>query len=155
MTELGETPQQQAHPEILSSLDIDDIVRLEEIFSSAFSSIQPEDVAKHIPLAIAADSADVLVSRNDEGIIQSAMLVNVDYGAGKLRGRVDDVATHVDSFRQGHAGAVLDLAIDWFRALGVKRVALNSNDDRQAAHRLYQTRGFVMIDTNQFQLDLI
>lgn len=83
------------------------------------------------------------------------MLVNVDFGAGKLRGRIDDVATHTDSLRQGHAGAVLDLAIEWFRSRGVARVNLTSNDGRQAAHRLYESRGFVIKDTNQFQLDLV
>ncbi len=144
----------QHHPEVLGTLSDEDFHSLGEILPQAFNSILIEDLAEFIPKAIAADSADVLVSRDMEGKIVSVMVVNVDYGAGKLRGRIDDVATHEDHKEQGHAGAVLDYALDWFRLRGIRRIALTSNDDRQPAHRLYESRGFKIHDTNQFQLDL-
>ncbi len=155
MPEDEEVLHTRPQPEALRALSDDDLIRLEAILPAAFSSIQLEDVAEFIPLAIAAETADVLVSRGQDHQIASVMLVNINFGAGKLRGRIDDVATHADSLRQGHAGAVLDFAIEWFRSRSVARVNLTSNDDRQAAHRLYESRGFARIETNQFQLDLV
>ncbi len=154
MKAAGEGLRFQPQPEVLGGLVDQDLTRLEEILPAAFGAIEPSDVAKFIPLAIIADSAEVLVSRNQDGHIASVMIVNVDYGAGKLRGRIDDVATHRDSQRQGHAGTVLDFAIDWFRQRGVTRISLTSSNQRLPAHGLYFSRGFEIHDTNQFQLDL-
>lgn len=141
-------------PEILGALNEQDFARLSEILPVAFGSITISDLAKFTPLAIEVPSADVLVSRNSRGQIASAMVVNITFGLGKLRGWIDDVATHEDSREQGHGGALLDFALDWFKDKEVKRIALTSNDDRQPAHRLYESRGFKIHDTNKFQLDL-
>jgi GNAT superfamily N-acetyltransferase len=154
MTGPGETLRSSPELEVLSTLDDNDLTRLTQILAPAFNSIRAGDIAEFIPAAISADSADVLVSRNNRGNIASVMLVNIDYGAGKLRGRIDDVATHKDSLRQGHAGAILDFALEWFRLRGVKRVNLTSRDGRDPAHELYRSRGFTIHDTNQFQIDL-
>lgn len=142
------------NPEILTSMDRPDFKRLGEILPAAFGSIALDDIIEYVPRAIAAESADVIVSRNSEGLIASVMVVNLNYGLGKFRGQVDDVATHLDSLRQGHSGAVLDFAIDWFCERGVRRVSLTSNDNRKAAHELYKSRGFKIHETNHFQLDL-
>jgi ribosomal protein S18 acetylase RimI-like enzyme len=148
------SPNPTANPEILTTLNNDDLARLTEILPAAFDSIAAEDIVEFIPLAINAENADVLVSRNDLGRIASVMVVNVLYGAGKLRGRIDDVATHEDSRRQGHARAVLGFALEWFHTYDITRVNLTSNDDRQPAHALYRSFGFVTKETNQFQLDI-
>jgi ribosomal protein S18 acetylase RimI-like enzyme len=149
-----EFPPPEHRPEILSELSTEDLGRLSEILSGAFDSIKPEEVTEFLPQAIQADNADVLVSRNASSQIASVMIVNAVYGAGKIRGRIDDVATHEDSRRQGHAGAVLDYALQWFRDRGVSRVSLTSSNKRQAAHELYKSRGFTVRDTNSFKLDL-
>lgn len=154
MTEFGEAVRPQLTAEVLEALNEDDLTSLIEILPSAFSSIEPKDVAEYIPRAIDVDGADVIVARSPEGKLVSVALVNIDYGAGKLRGRIDDVATHEDYKRQGYAGATLDKAVDWFRVRGIRRIALTSNNGRQPAHRLYESRGFRVKETNQFQLDL-
>jgi ribosomal protein S18 acetylase RimI-like enzyme len=82
------------------------------------------------------------------------MVVNMLHGTRALFGKIDDVATHPDSRRQGHAGVVLDYALEWFRNRGAEMVMLDSEDDRQPAHRLYESRGFKRYETNQFHLDL-
>lgn len=142
------------HPEVLSGLTDRDFNRLTEILPAAFGSVAVSDMVEFVPQVVAAPSADLLVSRNEDNAIASVMVVNIDFGVGKRRGRIDDVATHENSRQQGHGGALLDFALDWFRDRGVTRVALTSNDSRQPAHKLYLSRGFTIHDTNQFQLDL-
>lgn len=142
------------NPEVLTALNEQDFTRLAEILPAAFGSIAVSDLAEFTPIAIEAPNSDVLVSRDDRGAIASVMVVNITFGLGKLRGWIDDVATHEDSRRRGHGGALLDFALDWFRYRQVKRIALTSNDDRLPAHHLYLSRGFKIHDTNKFQLDL-
>jgi GNAT superfamily N-acetyltransferase len=156
MTEPMEFIRPQPTPERLTALTEADLQSLAEIMTAAFSAITAEDLATFVPMAIEADSADVLVSRSPEGKIVSAMVVNVSFCMGKLRGQIDNFATHDDHERQGHGGAVLDYALDWFRGYGVKRVELTSlsGSERQVAHRMYESRGFEKYDINNFQLVL-
>lgn len=142
------------HPEVLGTPREGDMSRLTDMLSRAFDSIRPSLVEEYIPRVISADAADVLVSRNELGRIASVMIVNIDFGAAKLRGRIDDVTTHPDSRREGHAALLLDFALGWFQERGVRRINLTSGDDKKPAHGLYLSRGFKIRQTNQFQLDL-
>jgi len=143
-----------SYAEALASINEADFTRLSEILPTAFDNISVLQLVEFLPIVIEADSADVIVSRDDEGKIASVIVVNVDYGAGRVRGRIDDVATHQDSLRQGHAASALDFALDWFRMRDVRRITLTSNNSRLPAHKLYESRGFMIHDTNFFQLDL-
>lgn len=140
--------------EVLRDPSDEDFAALQDILPKAFSSISTENLTEYVPRLIAADSADMIVARTPEGNIASVLVVNIDFGAGKLRGRIDDVATSETHLRQGYGGVALDHALKWFKDRGVKRVALTSNGDRQPAHRLYESRSFKVKETNQFQLDL-
>ena len=140
--------------ETLQTYTQTDLQRLAETWTTGFPGTQPEDVRNCIPEIVQSQTAEVIVARNPLGQIASAMVINIDLGRDKKRGRIDDVATHPDHIRQGYAGAVLDFSIEWFSENGVKRVYLASNDDRKPAHALYLSRGFHIHDTNEFQLDL-
>lgn len=140
--------------EFLSSSPLSDVDRLVQIWTAGFPSTQPENIQAFVPKIVGAEKSEIVVARNQLGQIASAMVVNIDLGRDKLRGRIDDVATHPELLRQGYGGAVLDFSIDWFRESGVSRVYLASNDDRKPAHQLYLSRGFRIHDTNEFQLDL-
>lgn len=140
--------------EILRSYSQPDLDRLVETWVAGFPGTQPKDIVEHVPHIVHAQKSELMVARNPLGHIASAMVVNVDMGRDKKRGHIDDVATHPDDLRQGYGGAVLDFSIGWFRDKRVKRVYLTSNDNRQAAHSLYISRGFKIHDTNEFQLDL-
>jgi ribosomal protein S18 acetylase RimI-like enzyme len=152
MIEHGEVPKFEPRAERLTEPIEEDLASLAEILPAAFNSISVKDLEEFIPMVIGADTADVLVSRNEEGKIVSVMIVNIDYGAAKLRGHIDEVATHKDHRRQGHATTILDAAILWFEAKGVNYICLTSNDDRTASHALYESRGFKVRDTNNFEL---
>jgi len=154
MPESREQLFQNPQVETLSGLSEEDFLSLVEFMPQAFSSMSPDKIAEFVPKLIEAESADIVIARSPEGKLVSAMVVNIDFGLGKLRGRIDDVATHEEYLRQGYGGAVLDYALDWFRMRGVKKVALTSRSERQAAHRLYESRGFTTRDTNQFELIL-
>ncbi len=153
MPEGSEVLRPEHHVEVLGELTADDLGSLEEILVPAFDSISPGDLAEFVPKAIEADSAGVIVARSPEGKIVSALVVNLDYRMGKLRGKIDDVATHEAYRKQGYAGAVLDYALTWFKEHQVKRVDLTSNDGREPSHAPYESRGFEKRDTNHFQLD--
>lgn len=142
------------HVEALISLRPDDVKRLVEIWTSGFPDTDPEDVQTYVPEVVSGEKSELIIARNPLGHIASAMVINVDPGRDKRRGRIDDVATHPDHLRQGYGGAILDFAIEWFREEEVSRVYLASSDDREPAHELYRSRGFYIHDTNNFQLDL-
>lgn len=140
--------------ETLTGLNDGDLSRLQDIMTGAFDSKNPDDVALYLPRAIEAPTADVVVARTPVQEIASVMLVNMLFGADKLRGQIDDVATHVEDLRRGYASSVLDFSIEWFRKRGVGHVALTSSDKRKPAHGLYIDKGFAIHDTNVFQLDI-
>ena len=140
--------------EILSALDASDLDRLIEIWTAGFPNTHPEDIQAYAPRIVSAENAEIVVARNSLGHIASSMVVCVAPGRDKIRGHIDDVATHPLHLRQGYAGRLLDFSIDWFQKREVKRVYLASSDDRQPAHALYLSRGFYIHDTNEFQLDL-
>lgn len=125
-----------------------------EIWTTGFPGTDPNSLREYSPEIVRAESSEIIAARDQLGRIASAMVVNIDIGRDKKRGRIDDVATHPDHLRQGYAGLVLDFAVHWFRENGVQRVYLSSSDDKKPAHKLYLSRGFQIHDTNEFQLDL-
>ena len=56
---------------------------------------------------------------------------------------VDDLSTHPDARRRGHAGALVEWCEAEARRLGCEHLQLDSavGPDRQDAHRLYMNRG--------------
>lgn len=154
MTEPTEFAPHQPTPEVLTLLTEADLQSLTEIMPAAFNTMTAEDLAIFVPMAIESDSADVIISRGQEGKIVSAMVLNIDFCLGKLRGRIDDVATHEDHRRQGHSGTALDYALRWFSERGVRLVELTTLNNREAAQRIYESRGFTRYDINNFHLNL-
>lgn len=72
----------------------------------------------------------------------------------KLRAVVEDVIVD-DRYRgQGLGGRLLDAMIEIARTRQATSIILTSNSVRVAAHKLYESRGFVRRDTNVFILKL-
>lgn len=140
--------------EILASYSSDDMERLVETWTAGFPGTDASELHEFVPKIVHAERSEIIIARNLVGQLASAMVVNIDLGRDKLRGRIDDVATHPDSLRKGFGGIILDFSIDWFGKHGVSRVYLASSDEREPAHALYKSRGFYIHETNDFQLDL-
>ena len=72
----------------------------------------------------------------------------------KVRATVEDVIVD-DHYRgQGLGGKLLDAMMIIARARQATSIVLTSNPVRTAAHKLYESRGFVKRDTNVFVLKI-
>lgn len=99
MTNFEGTHHETHMAEVLPTLTVDDLERLIEIWALGFPGTQPDNVRAYAPEVVLADKSEIVVARNPLGHIASAMVVNVDPGRDKRRGRIDDVATHPQHLR--------------------------------------------------------
>lgn len=148
-----QTPILNHNPEALTSLNIDDLTSLVDIWLNAFPNTELSNIADNVLEIIKSSHSDVLVDRK-LGHIASVAIVSVYFGKDKILGRIEDVATHPDLMGQGFARAVIDYSILWFKSRRVSKITLTSRDEKKAAHLLYLNREFKIHDTNEFYLDL-
>ncbi|MEO1694371.1 MAG: GNAT family N-acetyltransferase, partial [Pseudomonadota bacterium] len=59
-----------------------------------------------------------------------------------LRGQIESMHVAASLRGAGIGSAVLDWALEWFRAQGCAVVQLTSNQEREDAHRFYERHGF-------------
>lgn len=69
-----------------------------------------------------------------------------------LRGWIEDVVVDSKARKRGVGRALLRKAVEIARAKGCKTLSLTSSPHRQAAHALYLSEGFQMVQTQPFRL---
>jgi ribosomal protein S18 acetylase RimI-like enzyme len=85
-----------------------------------------------------------IVADMDGKLISSCVLAiipNLTRGA-RPYGVIENVVTHPDFRRQGHANAVLQYALDLTQSAKCYKVMLLSNKKNEEAHHLYEKMGF-------------
>lgn len=80
--------------------------------------------------------------------ISMATLINPVDSIGHRTVKLEDMAVSGEYRRQGIGSTMLDFIIDRSILLGATRIELHSSDARQAAHKLYLSKGFEFFDTN-------
>lgn len=58
---------------------------------------------------------------------------------------IDDLITHPNCLKRGHAGQLLDWAEEYAKKNGCEQVHLDSGYQRNDAHRLYLNKGFDLV----------
>ncbi|GAB5468695.1 MAG: GNAT family acetyltransferase [Rhodospirillales bacterium] len=95
------------------------------------------DPAHDIDLALATQSATLLLGEAAEGIVASVML-----GFDGHRGWVYYLAVDPARRRQGHARSLMAAAEAWFRARSVPKINLMVRDDNGDALGFYRALGY-------------
>ena len=95
------------------------------------------DPAADIALARKGPNSTILLGREDERIVASAMV-----GHDGHRGWVYYVATDPDRHGQGLGRAIMNAAEDWLRQAGIAKLQLLVRQDNAKASAFYETIGY-------------
>ncbi len=99
------------------------------------------------------DGTNVIVIAESNGVVVGmAMLARYYRMNGDRVGMIETVVVHHQHRRQGIARMLMERLIGIARQSGVSRIMLTSDDARTAAHKLYESMGFVDPCTNLFEL---
>lgn len=115
--------------------------------------------ARHLSLSdlrVVASSHILMVARDDESgnrIVGTALLA-VMRTVSHVNGQVEDVVVANTHRGQGIGRALMQYLIARAREQGVERIDLGSEASRAVAHRLYQSLGFAIRDTDLYRLTL-
>jgi len=97
--------------------------------------------------------AIVLDDGNGNIIGFAALVIHLVPTKGRVA-RIEDVVI-TKSFRgQGLGERIIDELIEIARNQGIKHISLTSNPKREAARKLYQKKGFILLETGVFRLNL-
>jgi len=95
------------------------------------------DPVADIALARKGPNSTILLGREDERIVASAMV-----GHDGHRGWVYYVATDPDRHGQGLGRAIMNAAEDWLRQAGIAKLQLLVRQDNAKASAFYETIGY-------------
>ena len=86
----------------------------------------------------------VLVAERDGKLLGTCSLYRIEHLAHNFARSaiLEDVVVHSDARGLGIGQALLRCAVDKARAWGCYKLALSSNQSREAAHRFYEKQGF-------------
>ncbi len=117
------------------------------------SRSSPPPGAAELAEMIASDASDVLIARDDTGILGSLTLVTFRIPTG-VRAWIEDVVVDDAARGKGVGDRLNRFAIDLAARKGAKTVDLTSRPSREAANRLYRRIGFLPRDTNIYRYEL-
>lgn len=100
---------------------------------------------KYIHAHIEEESVAQVWKAEDEGRIVGFCVADIEEDGDVPYGMVCDVLVKEDYRGHGTGAALLQTAIDWLRAKGVKDIYLESGVNNGAAHKFFEKRGFVHI----------
>jgi ribosomal protein S18 acetylase RimI-like enzyme len=95
------------------------------------------DPAADIALARRRPNSTILIGREDDAIVATAMV-----GYDGHRGWVYYVATHPDRRARGFGHAIMNAAEDWLRAAGVAKLQLLVRPENAGVAAFYQSIGY-------------
>ncbi|HYG42325.1 MAG TPA: GNAT family N-acetyltransferase [Bordetella sp.] len=141
------------------SVEVVRVSQADDALVAAFARLLPQLSRSAPPLILAdlqaivsAPGNDVFVAiaPADRRIVGTLTLVHFRIPTG-VRAWIEDVVVDGEARGLGAGAALIRAAILRRRELGAKTLDLTSNPSRQAAHRLYESRGFAMRDTRVYR----
>ena len=111
--------------------------------------------AENLARIVAADSATLLVARDDGGPILGILTMLVYPTATGIQARIEDVVVDTAARGRGIGEALTRAALDRAAPAGARHVDLTSSPLREAANRLYRRVGFVRRETNLYRYELL
>jgi len=103
------------------------------------------DPAADIAMARRGPNSTVLIGRNSDAIVATAMV-----GHDGHRGWVYYVAVDPDCRAQGHGLAMMNAAEDWLRQAGIAKLQLLVRRENAKAGAFYQSLGYAEAETIVF-----
>jgi ribosomal protein S18 acetylase RimI-like enzyme len=117
------------------------------------SRSSPPPTAEELAEMVNSDSADVLIARDDTGILGSLTLITFRIPTG-VRSWIEDVVVDDAARGKGVGDKLNRFALELAERKGAKTVDLTSRPSREAANRLYQRIGFLPRETNIYRYDI-
>ena len=117
------------------------------------SRSSPPPTAEELAEMINSDSADVLIARDNTGILGSLTLITFRIPTG-VRSWIEDVVVDDAARGKGVGDKLNRFALELAEGHGAKTVDLTSRPSREAANRLYQRIGFLPRETNIYRYDI-
>ena len=117
------------------------------------SRSSPPPTTEELAEMINSDSADVLIARDNTGILGSLTLITFRIPTG-VRSWIEDVVVDDAARGKGVGDKLNRFALELAEGHGAKTVDLTSRPSREAANRLYQRIGFLPRETNIYRYDI-
>ena len=139
-----------AHPEYISHGEIQMGVGEASVQNGSFITRPAKDARekwmKYILDMMNNDSiAAVWKAVDDQGTLLGFCAADIEEAGGAPFGMVGDVLVNPQCRGGGVGNLLLQTAIDWLRAKGIRDIFLESGKDNHNAHRYFEKRGFVHI----------
>lgn len=140
----------------MSTSAISVIDRVDDVLVTDIQALLPQLSSAHvdrdsIQRLVDSPALTLFAARVDGHVVGIVTLVSLPQLTG-VRCHIEDVVVD-DAYRgQGIARALLASAIEKARALGARTLDLTSRPSRESAHRLYESLGFELRDTDVMRL---
>jgi ribosomal protein S18 acetylase RimI-like enzyme len=109
--------------------------------------------ASDLETIVTAPGTTLFVARDESGIRGVLTLVTFRIPTG-VRAWIEDVVVDEDARGLGVGRLLVDAAFERAVEAGAKTVDLTSRPERESAHRLYESMGFVQRDTTVYRKTL-
>jgi ribosomal protein S18 acetylase RimI-like enzyme len=109
--------------------------------------------AEHLAVLLADPGATLLVARDGDEIVGTAMVI-VYPTTIRFESRIEDVVVDESARGRGVGEALVNACIEVARGRGASIVELQSARVREAANRLYERMGFERRDSNPYRITL-
>jgi len=109
--------------------------------------------AEHLAVLLADPGATLLVARDGDEIVGTAMVI-VYPTTIRFESRIEDVVVDESARGRGVGEALVNACIEVARGRGASIVELQSARVREAANRLYARMGFERRDSNPYRITL-
>jgi ribosomal protein S18 acetylase RimI-like enzyme len=122
---------------IIATIEDGDIADIVALWQRCDLTRPWNDPAADIALARKEPNATVLVGRDGDNIVASALV-----GHDGHRGWVYYVAVDPDCRGKGHGRTIMNAAEDWLRARGIEKLQLMVRPDNTRVQAFYQALGY-------------
>jgi ribosomal protein S18 acetylase RimI-like enzyme len=109
--------------------------------------------AEHLTVLLANPAATLLVARDGDDIVGTAMVI-VYPTTLRFESRIEDVVVDGAVRGRGVGEALVTACIEVARSRGASIVELQTARSREAANRLYERMGFKRRDSNPYRITL-
>lgn len=113
----------------------------------------PVPTAEHLATLLADPAATLLVARDGNRIVGTAMVI-VYPTTIRFESRIEDVVVDESARGRGVGEALVNACIEVARSRGASIIELQTARVREAANRLYERMGFERRDSNPYRMTL-
>jgi ribosomal protein S18 acetylase RimI-like enzyme len=138
-------PATAAHDLSIATIEDGDIPAVIALWQACGLTRPWNDPEADITLARRGPSSTLLIGRNDNAIVATAMV-----GHDGHRGWVYYVAVDPERRAQGHGRAIMNAAEDWLRQAGIAKLQLLVRRTNAKAGAFYQSIGYAEAETIVF-----